>query len=89
MTIIDDTFYLRRNLKESNFQRIKRMNREELAAFLDRVELGDIEFSVTFCDLCQKNHNGECDRKGCIRTWLDVDSKDHPQGLDNWEKDNG
>lgn len=42
------TDYLRKNLKESNFQRIKRMNREELAAFLYRVELGDVDFPLRF-----------------------------------------
>ena len=86
MTIPKDE-YLRRKDSIDNFQRIKNMTKEELADFLYQVELGDVDFAITFCDLCEKDHNGNCEREKCVRAWLDFDSKKHPQGIDHWRKD--
>ncbi len=58
--------------KMTNFERIKGMNVEELAEFLERVELGDIDYAVTFCDLCKDGGNAlNLDCIGCLRHWLE------------------
>ena len=51
----------------SNADRIRAMSDEELADFLDRWELGDIDYSKTFCDLCKGQY--DC-RNDCIPDWL-------------------
>lgn len=62
----------------TNFERIKAMDREEMADFLDDFQLGEFDVTKTFCDWCPDE---KCD--GCIPWWLDNDSK-APQGIDYW-----
>lgn len=50
----------------TNADRIRAMTDEELANFLDRVEMGDIDYSKTFCDLCE----GQFDCDDCRLWWL-------------------
>ena len=55
----------------TNSDRIRNMADEELMEVLKRIELGDIDYSVTFCDLCKDGGNAlglDCD--GCLLHWL-------------------
>lgn len=69
----------------TNFDRIKSFNIEQMGKFLNLVDLGEIDYSRTFCDLC-KGDEGSCD--GCFRRWLNTDTK-HPQGLDRYDWGDG
>ena len=56
----------------TNADRIRRMTDDELYEFLSMWEVGDIDYSVTFCDLCKKYGNElnlDCD--GCRKHWLE------------------
>lgn len=58
-------------VKQTNADRIRSMNDEELNEFMRRCELGDIDYSVTFCDLCKKDGNRlGLDCNGCRLHWL-------------------
>ncbi len=58
--------------KKTNADRIRNMTNEELAEFLERFELGDIDYAVTFCDLCREGGNAlNLDCSGCLRHWLE------------------
>ena len=75
-----------RKTRKSNADRIRSMSNEELLEFLLDFEIGDIDYSRTFCDLCEKDckENGEStDCEGCLKWWLEKDSKD-VQGIDYW-----
>ena len=50
----------------TNADRIRAMSDEELAEFIDRCEMNDIDSAKTFCDLC--NGQYECDQ--CRLDWL-------------------
>lgn len=50
----------------TNADRIRAMSDEELADFIDRCEMNDIDYAKTFCDLC--NGQYECDQ--CRLDWL-------------------
>ena len=50
----------------TNADKIRAMSDEELADFIDRCEMGDIDYANTFCDLC--NGQYECDQ--CRLDWL-------------------
>ena len=50
----------------TNAQKIRSMSDEELAEFIDRCEMNDIDYAKTFCDLC--NGQYECDQ--CRLDWL-------------------
>ena len=50
----------------TNADRIRAMSDKELADFIDRCEMSDIDYSKTFCDLC--NGQYECDQ--CRLDWL-------------------
>lgn len=52
--------------KPTNADRIRKMSDEELAHFLDRWALGDIDYSKTFCDMCE----GQFDCDDCRLWWL-------------------
>jgi hypothetical protein len=60
----------------TNADRIRAMSDEELADFLDRWAMGDIDYAKTFCDLC--NGQFECDQ--CRLDWLQKPSKDVDNG---------
>ena len=51
---------------QTNADRIRAMSDEELAEFIDRCEMNDIDYAKTFCDLC--NGQYECDQ--CRLDWL-------------------
>ena len=51
---------------QTNAQKIRAMSDEELAEFIDRCEMNDIDYAKTFCDLC--NGQYECDQ--CRLDWL-------------------
>ena len=56
----------------TNADRIRAMSDEELADFIDRCEMGDIDYAKTFCDLC--NGQYECDQ--CRLDWLQQPAKE-------------
>ena len=56
----------KKNMPQTNSDRIREMSDEELAEFIDRCEMGDIDYAKTFCDLC--NGQYECDQ--CRLDWL-------------------
>lgn len=54
---------------ESNADKIRSMTDEELADFIQRVEIGDFncnDYGKTFCDMCDGQY--ECD--DCLKYWL-------------------
>ena len=55
----------------TNADRIRAMSDEELAEFIDRCEMNDIDYAKTFCDLC--NGQYECDQ--CRLDWLKQPAK--------------
>ena len=70
----------------TNADCIRRMSDEQLYEFLSEWELGDIDYAVTFCDLCEKGGNTlnlDCD--GCREHWLKRDAVDF-SGLLYWKK---
>lgn len=61
-------------IKQTNADRIRTMSDKELAEFLERFrfELGDIDYAVTFCDLCKEDGNElNLDCSGYLRHWLE------------------
>lgn len=52
---------------KTNADRIRAMSDEELADFLDRWGMGDIDYSKTFCDLCAGQYDCHDD---CLLDWL-------------------
>lgn len=64
----------------TNADRIRNMTDEELDEFLAMWECGDIDYAITFCDLCKKHGNTlglDCD--GCRMHWLKSDVIDENQ----------
>ena len=51
---------------QTNADRIRAMSDEELAEFIYRCEMSEIDYAKTFCDLC--NGQYECDQ--CRLDWL-------------------
>lgn len=64
----------------TNFERIKTMDKAEMADFLDDVSIGEYDFIIHNCrdDECKLP---KCD--GCISMWLDMDCTE-PKGIDYW-----
>ena len=61
----------------TNADRIRQMTDDELDDFLASWEMGDIDYSVTYCDLCEENKRHGCkgntlglDCDGCRKHWL-------------------
>ena len=52
--------------EKTNAQKIRAMSDEELAEFIDRCEMSDIDYAKTFCDLC----NGQYECAQCRLDWL-------------------
>ena len=76
----------------TNADCIRRMDDEQLYDFLSEWECGDIDYSVTFCDLCNEATkrgevgnvlNLDCD--GCRKHWLQRDAVDFG-GLMYWKR---
>ena len=70
----------------TNADCIRRMNDEQLYEFLSEWEIGDIDYSITFCDLCKQSGNElnlDCD--GCRKHWLQSDAVD-VGGLMYWKR---
>lgn len=67
----------------NNAEAIRKMTDDELYRFLIRLKDGDIDYSVAFCDLCEKDGGNalglDCD--GCFKYWLQQDAYTHYQGL--------
>lgn len=75
----------------TNADRIRCMTDDELYEFLSMWEIGDIDYSVTFCDLC-KGHGNELnlDCDGCRNHWLESDANNY-NGINSfpWFKKGG
>lgn len=76
----------------TNADVIRKMTDEQLFEFLSEWEVGDIDYSITFCDLCMqsKAEGGEgnelgLDCDGCREDWLKRDAVDYG-GLLYWKK---
>ena len=70
----------------TNADCIRRMSDEQLYEFLSEWECGDIDYSITFCDLCKQGGNElnlDCD--GCRKHWLQRDAVEYG-GLMYWKK---
>ena len=76
----------------TNADVIRQMTDDELYEFLSEWECGDIDYAVTFCDLCNDATkrgevgnvlNLDCD--GCRKHWLNRDA-DGYGGLRYWER---
>ena len=70
----------------TNADCIRRMNDDQLYDFLSEWECGDIDYSITFCDLCKQGGNElnlDCD--GCRKHWLQRDAVD-VGGLMYWKR---
>ena len=52
--------------KKTNADRIRAMSDDELADFIYRCEMSDIDYARTFCDLC----NGQYECGQCRLDWL-------------------
>lgn len=65
--LLETRRYFGKHLPQTNADRIRAMSDEELANFLDRVEMGDIDYSKTFCDLCDGFYDCHDD---CLLGWL-------------------
>lgn len=53
----------------TNADKIRNMTDEELADFIQRVQIGDFsnpDYGKTFCDMCDGQY--ECD--DCLKSWL-------------------
>lgn len=63
---------------KTNADVIREMTDEQLSDFLDRVQVGDIDFGVAFCGLCIKDGGNavgyDCD--DCRLDWLQRDCTD-------------
>lgn len=54
---------------KTNAEKIRSMTDEELADFIQRVQIGDFncsDYGKTFCDMCDGQY--ECD--DCLKSWL-------------------
>lgn len=76
----------------TNADCIRRMNDKQLYDFLSEWECGDIDYAVTFCDLCNEATkrgevgnvlNLDCD--GCRKHWLQRDAVEYG-GLMYWKR---
>ena len=100
MTVKDQAIFIstngfqqtERSEQMTNADCIRRMNDEQLYEFLSEWECGDIDYSVTFCDLCNEATkrgevgnvlNLDCD--GCRKHWLQRDAVDFG-GLMYWKR---
>lgn len=76
----------------TNADCIRKMSDEQLDEFLAEWECGDIDYSITFCDLCQKDKKlgGEgntlgLDCDGCRKHWL-LSNAVETSGLMYWKR---
>lgn len=74
---------------KTNADVIRSMTNDELSDFLEEFEVGDIDYAETFCNLCEKyarEHSRSVDCCGCLKWWLELPAKQHPQGLEYWKQ---
>lgn len=57
----------------TNYEKIKQMTVDEMIDFMEKLELKDIDYSLTFCNLCNGQYDCEND---CMRQWLEREVKD-------------
>lgn len=57
----------------TNYDRIRNMSVEEMADFMERLEMSDIDYARTFCSMCPDGN----DCNDCRKWWLlqEVDEK--------------
>lgn len=59
----------------TNADVIRQMTDDELYKFLQAIEIGDIDYSLTFCSLCKEDAQLDCDE--CFKRWLFGDADDY------------
>ena len=59
----------------TNADVIRQMSDEELYKFRQAIEIGDIDYSLTFCSLCKEDNKLDCDE--CFKRWLFGDADDY------------
>lgn len=60
---------------QTNADVIRRMNDDQLFDFIRDIEDGEIDYAITFCDMCKEGGNSlnlDCD--GCLKHWLSRDA---------------
>ena len=63
----------------TNADVIRAMNDDQLDNFLAEWEENDVDYAITFCDLCQKDGGNELnlDCDGCRKHWLQSNAMDY------------
>lgn len=63
---------------KTNADVIREMTNEQLVEFIQSAGIGDLDYAITFCDLCQKDGGNalNLDCNGCLRHWLDSPATD-------------
>ena len=73
-----------RGREMTNADVIRNMNDHALYEFLSKFEIGDIDYSVTFCDMCEQDQRKggkgnvfgyDCD--DCRKAWLERDATEY------------
>lgn len=59
----------------TNADTIRGMTDDELYKFLQAIEIGDIDYSLTFCSFCKEDKQLDCDE--CFKRWLFGDAEDY------------
>ena len=68
-TLLD--FMVGKEKRMTNLDRIRRMDADKMTVFLERMRINDIDYSMTFCSMCEQ---AGCEE--CIKWWLELDVKD-------------
>lgn len=57
----------------TNFEKIKSMSIDEMIDFMEKVELQDIDYAMTFCNMCDGQYDCSND---CMRHWLESEAEE-------------
>ncbi len=60
----------------TNLDRIKRMDADKMATFLDMANEGDIDWGMTYCSDCEQTKENGMSCEKCIKWWLELDVED-------------
>ncbi len=60
----------------TNLERIRRMDADKMAIFLDMASEGDIDWGMTFCSDCEQTKENGMSCEKCIKWWLELDVED-------------
>lgn len=60
----------------TNLDRIRQMDVDKMATFLDMASEGDIDWGMTYCSDCEQTKENGMSCEKCIKWWLQLDVKD-------------